>query len=512
MAALGLLLVLLAGFGLPAGGETCSMVYAAPGGTALLPLSYSLALCTGDCNITWRKNTTECVAKISSKSKVPGCRSRPNSQMFTNGSLELARITPNDTGNYTLTASSESSSYGKCFLLHVQEPVSIPEVNYTCQPNASVQLSCSVENGTDPSYSWSLDNTPPWTTSKETVSNYPSVLRNVTCSVKNGVSQERSNPIDITCPDPVSEPEVDFRCRSRGMVQLFCRVSNGTDPSFSWIVNGKEEDNRTSSVEIPIKNEFLEVTCTARNQISERSSKGMNITCMDPVSEPEVVATCAPNLTVRLSCHLANGTEPSYSWSVNGTQQNISASGGELTIDAAVLFNVTCTARNQINQRESQPVNVSCIDPVSEPKVVATCAPNGTVRLSCHLVNGTEPSYSWSVNGTQQNISASGGELTIDAAVLFNVTCTAANLISKRESQPVNVSCIETWTAITTVITLSPGTRPNENSTTGRGRGSCISRYQCILYSALGGVGLLILTALPLVIGCFCTMPRETSL
>ncbi|XP_078514472.1 cell adhesion molecule CEACAM5-like [Lissotriton helveticus] len=493
---------------LSAGGDRCARVYVAPGGPALLQLSDAeVALCPGNCGFEWKKNGSRRLAKIKDGVEVRRCR--PNCQMFPNGSLELSEVTPEDTGDYSvLVTLRNGTTFSRCFRLQVQEPVSIPAVNYTCRPNASVQLSCSVENGTDPTYSWSLDETPLWTPTKETMRGYQSVLRNVTCSARNEISEQRSDPTDIICPDPVSVPEVAFKCRSKGTVQLFCRVANGTDLSFSWTVNGTEEDNGTSSVEIPIGNEFIEVTCTARNQISESASNRTNVTCMVPVSEPEVEATCPPNGTVRLICVLVNGTAPSYSWSVNGSQQN--SSGQELTIDAAVLLNVTCTASNMISQRESKPVNITCTVAVSEPEVEATCPPNGTVRLSCLLANGTAPLFSWSVNGTQQN--ASGQELTIDAAVLLNATCTASNLISQRESKPVNVTCTETTTAITTDVTATMTTKPTENSTAYAGRGPCMSRYHCILWSALGGAGALVVTALPLLIGCLYTMPRETPL
>ncbi|XP_078514471.1 uncharacterized protein LOC144773375 [Lissotriton helveticus] len=346
--------------GLSAGGETCALVYVAPGGPALLQLSDSeVAGCSGICDFDWTKNTSKFVAKIRNGVEVRKCR--PNCQAFPSGSLELSEVTPEDTGDYRVEAWLRNQGirlFSRCFRLQVQEPVSVPAVNYTCRPNASVQLSCSVENGTDPTYSWSLDETPSWTPTKGTLRGYQSVLRHVTCSARNEISEQRSDPTDITCPDPVSVPEVTFKCSSKGTVQLFCRVANGTDLSFSWTVNGTEEDKRTSPLEIPIGNEFIEVNCTARNQISESASKRTNITCMVAVSEPEVKATCDPNGNVRLICVLANGTAPSYSWSVNWTQQT--ASGQELTIDASVMLTATCTASNMISQRKSKPVNVTC--------------------------------------------------------------------------------------------------------------------------------------------------------
>ncbi|XP_069493421.1 T-cell surface antigen CD2-like [Ambystoma mexicanum] len=137
---------------------------------------------------------------------MPDCRVLPG------GSLELSRITPEQAGGYTLLMRAEDrglrpeegETRRKCFLLQLQDPVSTPEVNYTCLLNARVQLSCLMESGTDPSYSWSVNGTPSWLPSRVVEMSYESVLRNVTCTVKNHVSEEQSHSTDVTCP---GEPE-----------------------------------------------------------------------------------------------------------------------------------------------------------------------------------------------------------------------------------------------------------------------------------------------------------------
>ncbi|XP_069498672.1 T-cell surface antigen CD2-like [Ambystoma mexicanum] len=136
----------------------------------------------------------------------------PHCRLLPGGSLELSRITPEEAGDYTLCMRAEDpelrpeewKTRRKCFLLQLQDPVSTPEVNYTCLLNATVQLSCLMENGTDPSYSWSVNGAPSWLPSREVEMSYESVLRNVTCTVKNHVSEEQSHSTDVTCP---GEPE-----------------------------------------------------------------------------------------------------------------------------------------------------------------------------------------------------------------------------------------------------------------------------------------------------------------
>ncbi|XP_069498792.1 uncharacterized protein [Ambystoma mexicanum] len=184
-------------------------VYVAPGGPALLQITDSdRPFCPRGCGYHWMKwRGFSTVAMGSELSISTPCWEMPDCRVLPGGSLELSRITPEQVGDYILlmgTGDPDHRPRIKCFLLQLQDPVSTPEVNYTCHLNGGVQLSCLMENGTDPSYSWSVNGTPSWLPSRVVEMSYESVLRNVTCTVKNHVSEEQSQSTDVTCP---GEPE-----------------------------------------------------------------------------------------------------------------------------------------------------------------------------------------------------------------------------------------------------------------------------------------------------------------
>ncbi|XP_069491798.1 uncharacterized protein [Ambystoma mexicanum] len=440
-----LFLLVFAYFDPSSGKEPCDAtmdVYVAPWGSVLLQLTDSERThCPGDCSFVWRVNETRPVVTVkpSTSSSTLCKRNMPKCQAFANGSLELSLVTPQEAGLYhVVMEEGGKGKYRKCFPLQLQDPVSPPDVSYACLPNSRVQLSCLVKKDSNPSYCWSMGGTPCWKNMSVIETQYESVLRSVTCTAKNQISEKQSQPTDVTCPDPVSEPEVESMCGPDGTVQLICRVKNGTHLSYSWNVAGVP--GNTSSEKITWQGPLLiNVTCTARNQISEETSQTRNISCIDPVSEPEVESICGPDGTVQLICRVKNGTHLSYSWNVAGVPGNTSSE--KITWQGPLLINVTCTARNQISEETSQTRNISCIDPVSEPEVGSMCGSNGTVQLICHVKNGTHLSYSWSVAGVLVNTSFE--KITWQGPLLTNVTCTTRNQISEETSQPRNISCID---------------------------------------------------------------------
>ncbi|XP_029434798.1 hepatocyte cell adhesion molecule-like isoform X5 [Rhinatrema bivittatum] len=90
----------------------------------------------------------------------------------------------------------------------------------------------------------------------------------------------------------------------------------------------------------------------------------------DPVSAPVVTFACHANETAELSCRSENGTRPEYSWTIEGNPLtanfNYSQNGtGILIKPQPVLRTVICTVKNQISERFSHPLNVTCAVPAS---------------------------------------------------------------------------------------------------------------------------------------------------
>ncbi|XP_069498890.1 uncharacterized protein [Ambystoma mexicanum] len=413
------MVLLVSPVGPSSGDEECNViteVYAAPRGSALLQITDSdRAFCPRGCSFQWRRSDSRTVAAGSDLSISTPCDFTPDCRVLPGGSLELSRITPEQAGGYTLLMWNEDpelhpeewETRHKCFLLQLQDPVSTPEVNYTCLLNATVQLSCLMENGTDPSYSWSVNGTPSLVPSRVVEMSYESVVRNVTCTVKNHVSEEQSHSTDVTCPGPSSAEEecngitavyaapgglallqvtdserafchdggCHFNWRRRRGFRLVaaawipssvtpckdmpdCRVLPGGSLELSRITPEQAGDYT-----LLMWNEDPEL----HPEEVETRLKCFLLQLQDPVSTPEVNYTCHLNGGVQLSCLMENGTDPSYSWSVNGTPSWLPSRVVEMSYES-VLRNVTCTVKNHVSEEQSQSTDVTC--PCKEAEVM----------------------------------------------------------------------------------------------------------------------------------------------
>ncbi|XP_056409661.1 uncharacterized protein LOC130331362 isoform X2 [Hyla sarda] len=92
--------------------------------------------------------------------------------------------------------------------LECSVPVSVPILNVSCHHDGSVRGFCSVEVGTDVSYTWTVNgeiitwNTDPNLTINS--SEFTSGAINFSCSVENSISRGQSNVTNIDCGDPCS--------------------------------------------------------------------------------------------------------------------------------------------------------------------------------------------------------------------------------------------------------------------------------------------------------------------
>ncbi|XP_053312702.1 hepatocyte cell adhesion molecule-like isoform X2 [Spea bombifrons] len=207
-----------------------------------------------------------------------------------------------------------------------------------------------------------------------------------------------------------------------------------------------------------------------------------------PVSDPLLRVSCRPDGSAEISCRVQNGSDPTYSLSVNGRLEldsvsSVSGSGVNITVSSAPPWNISCSVRNRISERNSSLISESCPVPVSDPLLRVSCRADGRAEISCWAQNGSDPTYSLSVNGRLEvdsvsSVSGSGVNITVSSAAPWDISCSARNRISERHSSLISESCPETC-AMT-----------------------------CLTKSVLGGCVTLFVTTVPLVVVCLHPMRK----
>ncbi|XP_077346573.1 uncharacterized protein LOC143995697 [Lithobates pipiens] len=223
----------------------------------------------------------------------------PNTRISENGSLIISNVTPENDGRYRVYIENSTGRLIQRddYFIHVEVPVSDPVLDVRCLQNDSAEISCWVENGTDPSIYLTVSGgleVYNVTSSERTVRvTVPPVSPphswNIRCSAKNNISERSTNQTQDPCPVPVSDPVLDVRCLQNDSAEIFCWVENGTDPSIYLTVSGGLEvydvtsSERTVRVTVPPVSppDSWNIRCSARNNISERSTNQTQDPCPD---------------------------------------------------------------------------------------------------------------------------------------------------------------------------------------------------------------------------------------
>ncbi|XP_077335684.1 uncharacterized protein LOC143981586 isoform X4 [Lithobates pipiens] len=182
-------------------------------------------------------------------------------------------------------------------------PVSDPVLDVRCLQNDSAEISCWVEIGTDPSIYLTVSGgleVYNVTSSERTVRvTVPPVSPpdswNIRCSAKNHISERSINQTQDACPVPLSDPVLDVRCLQNDSAEISCWVENGTDPSIYLTVSGGLEvynvtsSERTVRVTVPPVSppHSWNIRCSAKNNISERSTNQTQDACPDNATAPD---------------------------------------------------------------------------------------------------------------------------------------------------------------------------------------------------------------------------------
>ncbi|XP_053561700.1 uncharacterized protein LOC128652790 isoform X4 [Bombina bombina] len=474
------------------GYSTDSLLFAATGADVVLPLEVTLTrnkpLCDG---YEWRQNSNRLVRERNCNlTYYNKDLNRPLTYNVTqNASLVLNSVTREHAGIYYVQVHyfNGSSKYNNTIVLYVQDPVSVPDMNITCDTNGSVVIRCEVQNGTNLLYNWALNgdtvqgnNRSQWSVSGNHLFLLSPGPWNISCSVRNRVSERHSNLTTVMCPDPLSEPVLNVTCNKKnGSAVIVCSVEKGTDPKFSLVWNGLSNNSGVISIPAPVNGN---VTCTVQNKLGTKHTQ-KSAFCPDPLSVPYLNITCNPDGSAVILCIVERGTNETYTWKLDGTIQE--SSWNLLNIGYSPYSqNVSCTVTNTVSENHSNVSNVSCPDPLSVPDMNVTCHPNGSAVILCEVQKGTDVTYNWAVNGDALIMNStwhvSGKQLFISSRGSWNISCLVKSGVSQQEGKPTYVNC--------------PGKE-------------CL-QMSCLMKSIIGGIVGLIVTTVPLILGCWYTMPK----
>ncbi|XP_073473702.1 uncharacterized protein [Aquarana catesbeiana] len=453
----------------PGRGNVPEEIFTRPGSDLLLPNRLHLTLNhtnTSMCDqIEWKyKDLTK---NVSSRILIHRrCTLRKNESQFSNmrisenGSLNISDVTLENDGIYSAIIHRGANRIQEDeYTVHVEVPVSGPDLNVSCLWNGSAEISCRVEEGTKPNISLSVIGGFQERYSAS-ANNITAIVespgpQNITCTVENGVSQSEISKAGVTCPVPVSDPVLDVRCLQNGSAEISCWVEKGTDPSINLTVNGELKvyhltgSERTVRIIVPpvSPSDSWNISCSAQNAISRRSTNRTRDTCSDPLSAPRLNVSCNNIGSASVSCVLEENKDVSYQWTVNGKflpgnhSRNIT-----ITNEGFISgpLNVSCSVNNSVSKKESNNANIFCPAPPSTPQVIFSCQNNGSVIVSCVVEKDQNVTYKWTVNGTvfyrenSSNVTFSKEELK---TVPMNVSCSVQNSVSMKESNTTQISC-----------------------------------------------------------------------
>ncbi|MGH0118672.1 UNVERIFIED_CONTAM: hypothetical protein FKN15_027755 [Acipenser sinensis] len=227
-------------------------VYAVMGGSVFLHMEKNHTLHYSD--LMWRKDDQWLVRLKKSEVTFYG-NYKSRAELFTNGTLRIDNTEQSDAGNYSAEYFEDGKSNHEethqliitgmtgagwyiaigvilplmiisvavlyCYTRKQQQnadPVSQPVLKYSCLPDGEVQFYCSVENGSDPVFQWSLNgNTLDGDSVFHSVRKHVLVVYNdsgsLVCSALNHVSKKQSDLVSFTCavlltPVPQQEDEM----------------------------------------------------------------------------------------------------------------------------------------------------------------------------------------------------------------------------------------------------------------------------------------------------------------
>ncbi|XP_069801051.1 uncharacterized protein [Dendropsophus ebraccatus] len=279
-------------------------------------------------------------------------------------------------------------------------PLSMPILEGSCLHDGSREVICSVENGTDPVFSLSVNETLLENVRKEkrrvnvTLSSPGPWM--VHCSVGNSIGEKINITTFLACPAPPSAPVLEGSCLHDGSREVFCSVENGTDPVFSLSVNetlleNVRKEKRRVNVTLTSPGPWM-VHCSVRNNLGGKNNTRRFPACEVPLFVPVINASCYHNGSTRVICLVEEGSNATYHWTVNG-KFFVWNAGPDLTVNSSEFLsgaiNISCSAENTISKEQSNVTSINCGD--SSGSSCLTCLQKSIIGGMVALFVTTSP-------------------------------------------------------------------------------------------------------------------------
>ncbi|XP_066454667.1 Fc receptor-like protein 5 [Eleutherodactylus coqui] len=244
-------------------------------------------------------------------------------------------------------------------------PLSDPVLEASCLPNGSLNISCSVENGTDPIFSLNVNGTLFSANVKKGVKRVNNVTMpssdpwDVHCYVNNSLGHKNAKKTNITCRVPLSATFINASCQSDGTARVVCEGAEGSNATYNWTINGELILWDSAPFLTINTSEFasgaINISCSAENSISKIRSNDTKVFCDAPVSQPLLNITWLSNGSAVITCWILSGTNPKFQLTVNGsilTPYNTSSSccGFNYIMSPGGTWNISCSVGNKLGE------------------------------------------------------------------------------------------------------------------------------------------------------------------
>ncbi|XP_075696963.1 cell adhesion molecule CEACAM5-like [Rhinoderma darwinii] len=368
--------------------------------------------------------------------------------------LDFRPITRNDNGIYTCSIQNPVSASTSNSL---NETVSVTVSAVTLTTNTSnlllwpgrdsVSLWCS-SNGTDVSYSWSLDGAPlPQNPQYQfTLNSSMLIIRPVStkdngyfmCTATNWINSENSTKLYLNLASPVSA--VTLTSNTSGVlwagedsVSLYCSAQ-GSAITFSWSLNGKpvppnppyyitqsdSPPNSNLTIRPVSKNDTGLFTCTPTNLANSETSNALSLSLASTLHAPSLHIMSdriVAGTNVTLQCDAGNQNVTTYTFYRDQkticTEPHVICRGSFLDfrpISGNDNGNYTCSIQNPVSTSTSNSRTVTVSD-LASPTNVANGAFGGSINFDVFVRIPENYHIEWTFGET--------GNVTVVAQILL---------------------------------------------------------------------------------------------
>jgi uncharacterized protein (TIGR02145 family) len=330
--------------------------------------------------------------------------------------------------------------------------------NPVCEGSAVTFAAIPFNGGSNPSYTWLVNNEVTSTGSSAIYSYNPQNGDAVTCMLNSSLNCVSGNPAisnsTLMVVNPMSPvtvsivPSENSVCAGSQVSFTAIPVNGGTSPQFNWKVNGiSQGQNGENFTYSPVNSDVVtcvltsDIACAAGNPATS-DPVVMTVFQLAPVSVNIAVgqtSVCQGTLVTIVATPANAGNTPIYQWKVNGNNVGTNSSvysfipNNQDVVVCELISSINCPSGNPALSNQLT-FNVQPVLPVS---VSITASSNPVCSGSSVLFNssvgngGTAPSYLWKVNGVSTGAtSASYSYVTGNNDVVSCIVTSGLNCVS----------------------------------------------------------------------------------